>query len=90
VLYGAGIAKLLALFAVVGLVASFHTIIVVIALATMVYQFQDPAYLKGVYAALAWYVAGLAYFALIGRPRLIASPEKRFALTQGQNVGHGP
>jgi ethanolamine permease len=56
---------------------------IAIALWTMYYQFQDPAYLKGVYAALAWYVAGLAYFAIIGRHRLILSPEEQFALAKG-------
>jgi ethanolamine permease len=53
---------------------------VAIALWTLYYQLQDPAYVKGVYAALAWYVAGLVYFALIGRHRLILSPEEQFAL----------
>lgn len=56
---------------------------IVIALWTMYYQFQDPAYLKGVYAALAWYVAGLVYFAAIGRHRLVLSPEEQFALSKG-------
>jgi ethanolamine permease len=62
---------------------------IVIALWTMYYQFQDPAYLEGVYAALAWYVAGLAYFAVIGRHRLILSPEEQFALASG-NAGTEP
>jgi ethanolamine permease len=56
---------------------------IAIALWTMYYQFQDPAYLTGVYAALAWYVAGLAYFAVFGRHRLILSPEEQFALAKG-------
>lgn len=58
-------------------------ITIAIALWTMYYQFQDAAYLKGVYAALAWYVAGLLYFAFIGRHRLILSPEEQFALNKG-------
>lgn len=58
---------------------------VVIALWTMYYQFQDPAYLKGVYAALAWYVAGLAYFGIVGRHRLVLSPEEQFALSKGEH-----
>jgi ethanolamine permease len=58
-------------------------ITIAIALWTMYYQFRDPAYLKGVYAALVWYVAGLGYFALIGRHRLVLSPEEQFALDQG-------
>jgi ethanolamine permease len=53
---------------------------IVIALWTMYYQLRDPAYVSGVYAALAWYVAGLVYFALVGRHRLVLSPEERFAL----------
>jgi ethanolamine permease len=56
---------------------------VVIAVWTMYYQFRDPAYVKGVYAALAWYVAGLAYFGLVGRHRLVLSPEEQFALNKG-------
>lgn len=56
---------------------------IVIALCTLAYQLRDPAYLKGVYAALAWYVAGLVYFAVIGRRRLILSPEEAFAVSQG-------
>jgi ethanolamine permease len=57
---------------------------IVCALWTMYYQLQDPNYIKGVYAALAWYVAGLVYFALVGRHRLILSPEEQFALTAAQ------
>jgi ethanolamine permease len=59
---------------------------IVIALWTMYYQFQDPAYLKGVYAALAWYVAGLIYFAAVGRHRLVLSPEEQFALNEGREA----
>jgi ethanolamine permease len=42
-----------------------------------------------------WFVAGLVYFALVGRHRLVLSPEEAFALTQGahglpqvEGVGH--
>jgi ethanolamine permease len=56
---------------------------IAIALWTMGYQLQDPAYVRGVYAALVWYLAGLMYFAAIGRHRLVLSPEERFALTHG-------
>jgi len=59
---------------------------IVIALWTMYYQFTLPDYRSGVYAALAWYVAGLIYFAALGRHRLILSPEESFALARG----HGP
>jgi ethanolamine permease len=57
---------------------------IIIALATLYFQLKDPAYLKGVYAALTWYVAGLVYFALFGRHRLVLSPEERFALHKGR------
>jgi ethanolamine permease len=53
---------------------------VVIALVTLGYQLQDPLYRSGAYAALAWYVAGVLYFALVGRHRLVLSPEEDFAL----------
>jgi len=56
---------------------------VLIAIVTLYYQLQDPVYREGVYAALAWYVAGILYFALVGRHRLVLSPEEEFALTHG-------
>jgi ethanolamine permease len=57
-------------------------ITIVIALWTLGYQLRDPAYLKGTYGALAWYLGGLLYFGLVGRHRLVLSPEERFALAQ--------
>ena len=60
---------------------------VVIALVTLYYQLQDPVYRNGVYAALAWYVLGVLYFAFIGRHKLVLSPEEEFAITGGQH-GH--
>jgi ethanolamine permease len=58
---------------------------IAIALWTMAYQLQDPAYQKGVYAALAWYLGGLVYFGVVGRHRLVLSPEERFAISRGQS-----
>ena len=58
---------------------------VVIALVTLYFQLQDPVYRAGVYAALAWYVAGVLYFALFGRHKLVLSPEEEFAMTGGQH-----
>ena len=60
---------------------------VVIAVVTLYYQLQDPVYRAGVYAALAWYVGGVIYFAVVGRHKLVLSPEEEFALTGGQH-GH--
>jgi ethanolamine permease len=60
---------------------------VLIALVTLYYQLQDPVYREGVYATLAWYVGGIIYFAVIGRHKLVLSPEEEFAITGGQH-GH--
>jgi ethanolamine permease len=57
-------------------------ITLVLSLLTLYFQLQDPVYRVGVYAAAAWYALGLLYFALIGRHRLILSPEEEFALAQ--------
>jgi ethanolamine permease len=59
---------------------------IVIALVTMYYQFTLPDYRSGVYAALAWYVGGLIYFALLGRHKLIRSPEESFALQRRETA----
>jgi ethanolamine permease len=59
----------------------------VIALVTIYFQLQDPVYRNGVYGAAIWYALGLLYFAVIGRHRLVLSPEEEFALTRGQRGG---
>ncbi len=54
-----------------------------IAAATFVALFvSDPVYQKVVIGAAVWYAAGLLYFALHARHRLVLSPEERFALAQ--------
>jgi ethanolamine permease len=60
---------------------------VLIAVVTLYFQLQDPVYRAGVYAAVGWYVAGVLYFALVGRHKLVLSPEEEFALTRGEH-GH--
>ncbi len=61
---------------------------VVIALVTLYFQLQDPVYRAGVYSALACYRrAALCISPLIGRHKLVLSPEEEFALTGGQH-GH--
>ena len=57
-------------------------ITLLLSLLTLSFQLQDAVYRVGVYAAAAWYALGLLYFALIGRHRLILSPEEEFALNQ--------
>src|SRR5262245_21804663 len=54
---------------------------IAIALVTLWFQLQDPLYRSGAYAALAWYLGGVLYFALVGRHRLVLSPEEEFALS---------
>jgi ethanolamine permease len=60
---------------------------VVIALVTLGFQLRDELYRDGVFAALAFYVAGIIYFALVGRHKLVLSPEEEFAMTGGKH-GH--
>ena len=59
---------------------------IVIALVTLYYQLQDPVYRNGVYAVAVFYGIGLVYFALLGRHRLILSPEEEFAMRQKRDA----
>ncbi|HTE43266.1 MAG TPA: hypothetical protein VK629_20760, partial [Steroidobacteraceae bacterium] len=59
---------------------------VIIAIVTLYFQLQDPVYRAGVYAALAWYVGGVIYFAAYGRHQLVLSPEEQFALSGGTHA----
>jgi ethanolamine permease len=60
---------------------------ILIALVTLYYQLKDPVYQKGVFGAAIWYILGILCFALVGRHRLVLSPEEEFALTKGAH-GH--
>jgi ethanolamine permease len=53
---------------------------VIIAAITLFYQLQDPNFFKGVIWVVLWCAVGVAYFAVIGRHKLIMSPEEEFAL----------
>ena len=54
-----------------------------IALVTLYYQITgDPAYTRGVLWVALWFGVCIAYFALVGRHRLILSPEEEFALAK--------
>jgi ethanolamine permease len=48
----------------------------VVALATLVVLFQNPAYNKGVIGAAIWFVLGIAYYVFYGRHRLVLAPEE--------------
>lgn len=58
-------------------------LVLIIATVTLAMQLADPVYRVGVMGAAAWYGAGILYFALIGRYRLVLSPEEEFALKKG-------
>ncbi len=53
---------------------------IIIAAVTLFYQLQDPNFFKGVIWVILWCAVGVVYFALVGRHKLILSPEEEFAL----------
>jgi ethanolamine permease len=54
-----------------------------ISLATLVALFAvDPVYRRVVVGAAVWYALGLGWFALVGRRRLVLSPEESFAVRE--------
>ncbi|MBI3451484.1 MAG: ethanolamine permease [Rhodospirillales bacterium] len=64
-------------FGIPGAAATF-----LIAALTLYFQLTDPVYQQGVFGAAIWYALGLLYFALIGRHKLVRSPEEEFALRE--------
>lgn len=59
-------------------------ITVVIAVVTLGYQVQDPNFFKGVVWVFVWFGLGILYFALVGRHKLVLSPEEEFAIHKGE------
>jgi ethanolamine permease len=55
-----------------------------IALVSFIAIFLNDAYRPGIYGVAAYYLLGVLYFAIVGRHRLVLSPEEEFALTQGE------
>ncbi len=53
-----------------------------IALITLVFLFLNPDFRPGVIGCAIWFGAGLLYFGLYGRKRLVYSPEEEFAAKQ--------
>jgi ethanolamine permease len=51
----------------------------IIAAVTLGTLFVNPDYNKGVIGAAVWFIAGVAYFALYARKKLILAPEEEFA-----------
>lgn len=62
-------------------------ITIVIAAVTLVYQLLDPVFAAGVLGVGAWFAVGIAWFALVGRHRLVLSPEEAFALKVREKAG---
>ena len=59
-----------------------------IAVVTLIMQITaDPTYRTGIWFVAAWFVLCILYFALVGRHRLILSPEEEFALDKSGS-GH--
>ncbi len=56
---------------------------ILIALVTIYFQLSDPIYRAGVIGVVLWFAVGIAYFAAIGRHKLVLSPEEEFALSKG-------
>jgi ethanolamine permease len=59
----------------------------VIAIIALVAIFWNEDYRPGVVGVAIFYAVAVLYFAIVGRHRLVLSPEEEFALTQGQ-YGH--
>ena len=60
---------------------------VIIALVTIAYQLKDPIYRTGVLGVAIWFAIGIAYFAVLGRHKLVLSPEEEFAMSKGASEG---
>jgi ethanolamine permease len=58
-----------------------------IALVSLGALFWNSDYRPGVYGVAIFYAVAIAYFALVGRHKLVLSPEEEFALTRGEH-GH--
>jgi ethanolamine permease len=56
----------------------------VIALVALISLFMNPDYRPGVVGTLIYFVIGLIYFAVVGRHKLVLSPEEEFAMSQGK------
>jgi len=57
----------------------------IIALISLVSLYLEDTYRPGVIGTAIWFVLGIIYFAIVGRHRLVLSPEEEFALTSGEH-----
>jgi len=54
---------------------------------TLIFLFANPDYRIGVWGCAIWYGLGLLYFGLVGRHKLVFSPEEAFAIKQRRDAG---
>ena len=54
----------------------------VIAAVSLISLFFNADYRPGVVGVAIWFLAAIAYFAIVGRHRLVLSPEEEFAMTR--------
>ena len=59
----------------------------VIALISLIALYSNTNYRPAVVGTLIYFLAGILYFATVGRNRLVLTPEEEFALTRGEH-GH--
>jgi len=64
-------------------------ITIVLAIVTLAFQLLDPVFVSGVLGVGAWFALGLAWFALVGRHRLVLAPEEAFA-SAARDAARGP
>jgi ethanolamine permease len=60
-------------------------ICMVIAAVTLYFQLTDSVFQTAVFGVAIYYAVMMAYFLLVGRHKLILSPEEEFALTKGES-----
>ena len=58
----------------------------VIAVVTIYFQITDPAFRAPILGVAIYYAITILYFALVGRTRLVLSPEEEFALSRGRRA----
>lgn len=58
----------------------------VIAAVTLVCLFLNPDYRPGIYGCAIWFLAGLIYFGVYARHRMILSPEEEFAIARQRDA----
>ncbi|TIN32888.1 MAG: amino acid permease, partial [Mesorhizobium sp.] len=59
---------------------------IIIGVVTLLYQIQDANFTKGVVWVALWFAIAIVYFGLVGRHKLILSPEEEFALEHAQKA----